>query len=331
MVVAVIGAGPAGASASLELERLGIDYILLDKSRFPRNKPCGGVLPFRVLEEFEIPEEVVERPLKGYRLIAGDLEVKTRFPSPGAIIDRKTFDSYLLTLIGKKPEKFRVRRIEQKKDSVIIYGDEKIEASYVIGCDGANSAVRKSLGIEYPRFASAFQYVFACEKNLVDSTFGDWFEVHYLFSKGYGWVSPLRDRIRVGVGGIGFTRKKLDEFVSHLGERLASCKIAGYEAHRIPMGGVFPGRGRVALAGDAAGTVFPGTGEGIYYAMISGILAARAVKRAMEGEALMQAYTRFLQKRGLLDLSSDFLDRVLSTPESAKAYLKRLRRLSSRE
>ncbi len=330
MDVAVVGAGPAGASACFELDRLGIDYILLDKSKFPRNKPCGGILPFRVLEEFDIPENIIERPLRGYRLIAGDIEVRTVFPSPGAIIDRTTFDYHLLSLIEKKPEKFKVTGIEHLKDRIIIHGNRKIETSYVIGCDGANSIVRKSLGIEYPRFASAFQYILSCEKKQIDEIFGDWFEVHYLFSRGYGWISPLRDRIKVGVGGINFTRKKLEEFATHIKNKLVNCKIISYEAHRIPMGGVFPGRGRIALAGDAAGTVFPGTGEGIYYAMVSGILAARAIKRALDGEDLLQVYTQLLKKRGILDLSSDFLDTVLSTPESARAYLKKLRRLSSR-
>ena len=66
--IAIIGAGPAGAMAARKLEELGIDHVLLDRAEFPRNKPCAGVLSPKIHSLIDIPDEVIERKLEGYRV-----------------------------------------------------------------------------------------------------------------------------------------------------------------------------------------------------------------------------------------------------------------------
>ncbi len=336
--VCVLGAGPAGASAAAELERLGIEYVLIDKAKFPRSKPCGGVLPFRVVEELRLPESVVERPLIGYRIFSPSLEVvESRFPTKGAVVRRSAFDVFLLSSLEQEPLHAKVTSVRERGDCVeLSAGGERIKARYLIAADGANSVARRCLGIAYEKLALACQYVVALPEAAIEERIGEWFEVYYLFSRGYGWLAPLRGAVKAGVGGLGsaFSRRALDSFIraAPVAEKLAGGKITRYQAHRIPMQGPLeePATQRVLLAGDAGGFVFPGTGEGIYYAIKSGVAAARAVAQAMQGEAPAEAYKRELKRGGLLSLRGmDFLDRALASPKHAERYVRRLKRLAN--
>ncbi len=327
--VCIIGSGPAGVSAALELDRLGIDYLLVDRHPFPRPKPCGGVLPWRVLELIELPGEVVESPLRGYRIYSRRSRAESTFPSPGASVSRVKFDAYLASLPENPPERLRVRGVREGEEKVTITdGRRVIEAEYLIGADGANSTVRRCMGVEYGRFASACQYLIEVPE--VEERIGEWFEVYYLFTRGYGWLVPLRGAVRAGVGGLGFGRRQLEEFLSltPVAEKLEGGRVVGYEAHRIPMQGP-AGRlasRRMVLCGDAGGFVYPGTGEGIYYALLSGGAAARAVAAALEGEELARACRReFASLEHLRQV--DFLEGVLGSEERIERYLRRLSKL----
>ncbi|NOZ58330.1 MAG: geranylgeranyl reductase family protein [Euryarchaeota archaeon] len=335
--VCVLGAGPAGASAAAELERLGVDCLLIDRARFPRSKPCGGVLPWRAVEELHLPGEVVERPLEGYRVFSPSGEaVESRFPSPGAVVRRSTFDAFLLDSLEGKPVCARVSGVRERRSGVELLTDEgRLGARYLIAADGANSVARRSLGLGYGKLALACQYVIALPEEAVEERIGGWFEVYYLFSRGYGWLAPLRGAVKAGVGGLGsaFSRRALERFVrtSPVAEKLEGGRVLRYQAHRIPMGGPMErlATRRVAFAGDAGGFVFPGTGEGIYYAIRSGAAAARAVAQALDGRELAQAYEEEARSAGLLSLRDvDFLDTVLASPEHAERYVRRLKKLA---
>lgn len=335
MTVCVLGAGPAGASAAAELERLGVEVVVLDRAGFPREKACGGVLPFRVLREFDVPEDSVERPLEGYRLFSRSLEgVESRFPSRGAVVSRAAFDHGLVRRLESEVQRFEATGVEEAGEGVRVVGrDGAVEADLVVAADGARSAVRRSLGVEYSAMVTAYQYVLELGEDAVDAGFGDWFEVHYRFSRGYGWVAPLRDRVKVGVGGAGFSRNDLDRFVGELGERLEGAERVRYEAGSIPMAGPAGtlATERVALAGDAGGFVFPGTGEGIYYGMKSGRAAARAAARALEGDSFGKVYREMCAAEGLLSLRKvNFLETRLASPEAADRYVRSIAALADR-
>ncbi len=340
--VAVIGSGPCGASAALKLEELGVNFILIDKQSFPRNKTCGGVLPFKVVEEFELNPEAFERPLLGYRIFSrGGVEVETSFSGEGALVDRAKFDSYLISRLNKEPVRLRVRGVKAVKGGVEVLCEKKVKASLVIACDGANSIVRKSLNMDYPELATALQYSFRLDNREIERRIGNWFEVYYYFSRGYGWITPLKGILKVGIGGLGkeYNRELLDSFIvsPRVKEKLEGAELSGYEAHRIPMHGPMKTtvKNRVLLAGDAGGFVYPGTGEGIYYAMKSGRIAAEVSEISLKSDrfddSFIEArYTEKLEASGLLSLRDiDFIDTVLKSPQAAERYVKKLAKLNS--
>jgi flavin-dependent dehydrogenase len=139
--IAIVGAGPAGSQAAFILENTGYEFLVLDKEKFPRPKPCAGILPPRIFSELSIPEEIIERPLDGYRVHSpSGLIVESEFPKPGAIVRRDKFDDLLVKRLKRKPELTHVVGFEIKEHCVELKGrDTSIEAKIVIGSDGANS------------------------------------------------------------------------------------------------------------------------------------------------------------------------------------------------
>ncbi|MCK4265805.1 MAG: NAD(P)/FAD-dependent oxidoreductase [Thermoplasmata archaeon] len=336
--VMIIGAGPAGASAARYLDKAGVDHIIVDKSTFPRPKPCAGVLPPKVLSLIDIPEDIAERPLDGYRLFppSGRM-VESGFPQPGLIVDRSRFDHFLVKGLNAQILNEKVTGITEGEDSVkAVTTDSVFEARYLIGADGANSAVARQIGSRQGSVALAAQYEISLPRETIDSRMGNWFEVYYVLDHGYGWLSPMRDSVKAGVGVLkeklkSNIRNELDAFLEHprVEERIAEGEVIGKEAHTIPMSGPsgILGRDRTLLAGDAGGFVYPGTGEGIYYAMRSGQLAAEAVIVALESgdDSPVRTYESSLEEKGLLSLRDvDFMEKNLSSAERAEAYVRKL-------
>ena len=117
--IAFIGAGPAGAMAARKLEELGIEYTLLDRMEFPRNKPCAGVLSPKIHSLVQIPEKVIERRLVGYRVHGPpDIIVESKFPEPGCIVQRSRFDQYLLDGLRNRPIINHTFEIEDEGDQI---------------------------------------------------------------------------------------------------------------------------------------------------------------------------------------------------------------------
>jgi geranylgeranyl reductase family protein len=347
---AVVGAGPSGASAAFTLEKSGLNIVLIDKEKFPRPKPCAGVLPPRIFSEIEVPKEVVEKPLYGYRIFSpSGLCVESKFPKPGIIVRRENFDSYLISRLKCEPKQMRIVSYEIEKDFVRLHNEkETFCAKVVVGCDGANSlfinVVQKDAvsDIRLNDMALAMQYEISLSDGMIDEKIGNWFEVYYTLINGYGWISPIKGAVKVGVGGVTEDFKKnikqiLDDFIETeiVASKIKNGQVIKKEAHLIPMKGPLStlSADRLLLCGDAGGFVFPGTGEGIYYAIKSGRIAgsvlAQALKDgALNAEYLTKAYNEQLEKNGLLSLRQvDFVEDVLSDADKAEKYVKKLGKL----
>jgi geranylgeranyl reductase family protein len=347
---AIVGAGPAGASAAFTLEKLGYNIVLIDKEGFPRPKPCAGVLPPRIFSEIEVPKEVVERSLYGYRIFSPSGKcVESKFPKAGIIVRRENFDSYLLSRLKCEPKQMRIVNCKIEKDHVKLSGEKgTFCAKAVVGCDGANSLFKKMVQKdETPRknendMALAMQYEISHSDGVIDERIGNWFEVYYTLLNGYGWVSPIKGAVKVGVGGVTEDFKKnikkiLDDFIERedVANKLKNGQMVKTEAHLIPMIGPLSTLSvdRLFLCGDAGGFVFPGTGEGIYYAIKSGRIAARVLGQALkdddlDAESLTKAYNEQLEKNGLLSLRQvDFVEKVLSDANKAETYVRKLGKL----
>lgn len=305
--VAVIGGGPCGATAAADLARMGWRVALLDKAG--RIKPCGGAIPPRLIRDFDIPEHLLVAKVNSAQIVSPSARA-VDMPIDGngyvAMVDREHFDEWLRERArqeGAERIAGRYQRLERDgSEGVIVHfasghaesgaEDQTLRARYVIGSDGALSEVAK----QELRGTSRVPYVFAYHE-IVRSpvqTAGDVrfhakrCDIYYdarVSPDFYAWVFPHGETTSIGTGSAnkGFSlRRAVGDLRKSTG--LEGCETIRKEGAPIPLKPLKRwDNGRdVVVAGDAAGVVAPASGEGIYYAMLSGRLAAEAVARALE-------------------------------------------------
>ncbi len=313
--VVVVGAGPSGATAAYWLARKGALTLLVEKARLPRYKTCGGGVTYKAarLLPFSI-ETVVERTLYAAEFswrTGRHCAVTWREPLV-YMVQRSRFDHLLVEEACRAGAEVRdgaaVSRVEASEDGAVVYaGGERIEAAYVVGADGATGRVARGLGLMSERSAlAALESEVEVEPWAMERWQGrrglDLGEV----TAGYGWVFPKGEHLSVGVGGLPVVEdygRLLHEYDrKHTANRVPGSAIRrvirshGYLLPiRRPGAPVHKGRG--LLGGDAAGLVEVFTGEGIYWAVRSGRIAARAILDGRHDE-----YTRRLDLALMPDL-----------------------------
>ena len=313
--VVVVGGGPAGATAAHDLARRGRSVLLLDRAG--RIKPCGGAIPPRLVRDFAIPDHLMKARVGSARMISPsgkivDMPIKGGFVG---MVDRADFDEWLRSRAaeaGAVRVDGRFERITRDEDGTarVHYlpkgADEMqaVRARQVIGADGALSAVARQeiRGADRTKFVFAYHEIVAAPR--VDDTRC---EIHYdgiLSPDFYAWIFPHGDTMSVGVGSArkGFSLKDATRSLRAV-SGLAFVETIRREGAPIPLKPLKRwDNGRdVVLAGDAAGVVAPASGEGIYYAMYGGRLAADAVDECLrtgDARALSQARQRFMKAHG---------------------------------
>ena len=294
----VIGAGPAGASAAWVLATAGASVIILDRARFPRDKPCGGGVLVSALNHLPFDlSPVVEREIRGFRVrYRRNAEFSHRYDRPLAVMtQRSRLDAFLAEQAAEAGAELRdgaaVRSMELNGAAVIRTASGGVfEAGVAIAADGANGVARRALGL--PRLRAAV----ALEGNAPrgQRAAKRWTDHVGLelgsIPGGYGWVFPKGEHCNLGVGGYPAGAPALR------GELAAYTRSEGFNpdaleqlrAHHLPLRD--PGQplavGPVALVGDAAGLIDPLSGEGIGNAIHSGRLAADAARAYLDGAAL---------------------------------------------
>ena len=285
--VAVVGAGPAGCAAALRVLQLrpGADVVLLDAAAFPRDKTCGdAVAPqaYALLDALGVPgPPAADVPRLRFRSPGGRVADRT-CPEPNHVVRRVDFDAALVRAAvarGARLHRHRVRRLDVGPDRVGL--DGRWAARVVIGADGANSVVRRAL--RPPPTPSAATAVAVRGYTAATPDPG---ALTIEFAPGpvpgYAWSFPLADGgANVGFGvfdrdAAGSRRELLDALRRLLpGQEPDPDSVRG---HHLPLstGPRWHPDGRVLLVGDAAASVNPLTGEGIFDALASGILAGRA-------------------------------------------------------
>ena len=297
----MVGGGPAGSLAALALARRGVDVVVLDKKRFPRDKPCGGGIRYGVYRRFpdladhlragvaihEIRRVLMESP-GGHSVVAsGD--------APFYLTLRRTeLDAALLARAraegARVVEGARATEVERAPGGVVVrcVDGRAFSARVVIGADGVNSVVARAAGLTTGFADEALAIDTMEETPLAELAMAepDTMYVAYGYKgwPGYGYVFPKRDCVDAGVGFLlPFFKRTLSgppyahharflEEVAARGIVRGRSNPGNFKAYRLPLGGPL-GRTyaeRILVCGDAGGFVNAYTGEGIYYAMVTG-------------------------------------------------------------
>lgn len=292
--LAIVGAGPAGSAAALGALTAdpAASVVLVDRDDFPRDKVCGdGIGPegTAVLDHLGVGDVLAGYPrLHRVRLHAPDGTVAAgQAPRPGVVVPRVVLDARLrdaAIAAGAEPVTRQVREVVPDGDGAIV--DGWLRARTVIGADGANGVVRRAVGAgDQPAGHTGiamrgYGHDEALDELAIAFVDDRWPAYAWAFPTGDGTVNvgygPF-DRRTLGDGRRGLVAS-LDRHAELLGVRPDPATL---RAHHLPLSThrPAPAHGRVLLAGDAASLINPFTGEGIYYALLSGVMAGRAAVR----------------------------------------------------
>jgi geranylgeranyl diphosphate/geranylgeranyl-bacteriochlorophyllide a reductase len=319
----VVGGGPAGATAATDLARLGRSVLLLDRGG--RIKPCGGAIPPRLIADFAVPDEQLVAHITSARMVAPSGR-RVDMPIDGGyvgMVDRCRFDEWLRTraaVAGAERRLGSCERIERDADGTarVQYrssdpadrGEQReVRAHAVIGADGAKSSVARQCvpGATQMPFVAAYHEIVRAPRAGSADYDGERCDVYYqgrLSPDFYAWVFPHGDTLSVGVGSAhkGFSlRSAVTDLRRSSGlDALDTVRREGAPIPLRPLARWDNGQD-VVVVGDAAGVVAPASGEGIYYAMTSGRLAAEAVDELLatgDRRALATVRRRFIDDHG---------------------------------
>jgi geranylgeranyl diphosphate/geranylgeranyl-bacteriochlorophyllide a reductase len=303
--VAVVGSGPAGSSAAETLAKAGIETYLIER-KLDNAKPCGGAIPLCMVEEFDLPPEIIDRRVRKMKMISpSNVEVNIgqtlKDDEYIGMCRREVLDGFLrdrAAKLGAKLINGTVHTLEKPSGNTgaytLHYADHSdgsvegvaktLQVDLVIGADGANSRIAKAIDAGDYNYAIAFQErirlpedKMAYYEELAEMYVGD--DVSPDF---YAWVFPKYDHVAVGTGTMKVNKAIIKDLQAGIraraAKKLEGGQIIKVEAHPIPEH-PRPRRvvGRVALVGDAAGYVTKSSGEGIYFAAKSGRMCAETI------------------------------------------------------
>ncbi len=311
----MVGAGPAGTATALGA--LAVDptlsVLLVDRADFPRDKACGdGIAPqvLELLESVGVTGLLDDRtPVRCLALRRGSLEVSRDMARPAWVVPRKIFDQRLVEAAqsaGAHLVRHRVKTIDVRPDCVQV---DDLAGKIVVGADGANSVVRRGRGGPVALAIRGYAPTPVERAGRQEIVFG------LARQPSYAWSFDRGD----GLSNVGYGEQLIPgrphptraELLERLEELLPGASAGGtdWRGHHLPLSSWSwrPRNGRVLLAGDAAGLINPMTGEGIYYAVASGLLAGRAAASAIRfreevagGAGLMDAGAAYRRTAGKL-------------------------------
>ncbi len=361
----ICGAGPSGSIAAKYLAEKGLKVLLLEKSSFPRDKPCGGALRPKVIEEFDwvrngiqkIPHCLCYRAKMFAPSLKNFIDYK-----PGKVVmynvQRKHFDAMLANFAldagAELREKAEVKGVVKKGDGYRLKlknGDE-VSGKVIIGAGGMRDPVAKHLrmreGLPEKWPESDIGLVVVEEYTLDDDFILDKYgkeRTSYFFLKpknlfGYAWSFPKEGVLNIGFGAFWEDMKKINIkqiFNEYIGLLKKEGLVPKNLSQEKPRGAKIPLRGglpitysdNMLILGDAAGFVSPIGGDGIYYGMCSGKIAANVVESAVENDAFGKESLKKYQEEWYEQWGKDlkmlcyFADKMFAKTEQILKYAKR--------
>ncbi|MDG6218988.1 MAG: NAD(P)/FAD-dependent oxidoreductase [Candidatus Thermoplasmatota archaeon] len=334
--VVVVGAGPSGSTAAKTLAKNGVKVLIVDKETFPRDKPCGGGLPLRTLTRFPYIKQlnVIESYSYGGFIYSPSSKYHVAIKKTDPVIAmvlRSTFDNELVKLSINEGADFQENKtvthvkIHPTHAQISFADGTSIATELIIGADGFHSTIARKTGFNaYNRDKGiCILEEFPVSKEIIESIYTDK-HLCYIHSKfqgirGYGWVFPKENHINVGLAVYESKeqlkkrqydlRSLFQEYISilkrqnALPSQLKSVKMKG---------GILPVRplpktvsDRVLLCGDAAGLINPISGEGIYYALVSGEIAGDIASDSIKHQDTTERFLKTYEKRWKQDFGKE--------------------------
>lgn len=330
--VIIVGAGPAGAAAAIELSRAGANVTVIDKAIFPRDKCCGDGLTAGALRHLDYlglnPDDVATwKPVTDV-WISRPSRTPMLFPLPAgpgqfaATASRQELDAAIVNLavasgvdVQQGVSLEAVSLFENRVEVATSNGP--MTADWLIAADGMWSTTRKALGLNQGSYRGewhAFRQYFAAVSDRAAQDLFVWFEPDIL--PGYMWCFPLPDnRANVGFGVLRDGDHKMNELGDlwrDLLQRPHIRSIIGNDAVPEDSHKAWPIPARVGelpltahrtfFIGDAAAACDPMTGEGIGQALQTGLAAATSVLAATSPAAAARSYTDAIESELAVDM-----------------------------
>ncbi|MCK5475093.1 MAG: NAD(P)/FAD-dependent oxidoreductase [Candidatus Pacebacteria bacterium] len=278
--VVIVGAGPAGLSCAETLANNGKSILVLEKNNKIGHKICAGGLTVKIEEESIVFLKNADNVFYSMKLhFSKACRKLDRNNLVTATIDREELGKIMLkkVLKGGVEVKTETEVKEINENSIIVNGQE-IKFDYLVGADGSNSTVRRYLGVKTKKMLVTLQYV-------IPQKIQNFKEMEYFFNSkilnGYFWIFPHKNFTAVGVA---YYPKNVQQNTC-----VKKCFEKWLEKYKIKIGGLklksFPISfdyrdyqfGNKFLIGDAGGFASGATGEGIYFAMVSGKEVAKKI------------------------------------------------------
>jgi geranylgeranyl reductase family protein len=323
----VVGAGPAGASAARRAAQHGLRTLLLEKERLPRNKLCGGGITPKVLTklDFKLPNELIEYEAKALRFHLG--ERLHEFENGRTLLyltTRSKFDLFLTEKAVEAGAELKDKNAVRSVDATGTHVDvstsvENYCSKMVIGADGMGGPTARTSGLYEGWKPDQVAYAIESDVHLGEKRIREFvgdtscFDLYFgVAAAGYGWVFPKRDHLTMGVG-CRLSRLRdgpqlIDNFMKNV-DGLEKSEVSKPQAHLIPLGGVTQvpaARDRILLAGDCAGFAEPLLGEGIYFSIWSGQIAADMAAKACELERFDREFLSEYEQKCEKAFGADF-------------------------
>ena len=337
--VAVIGAGPGGATVARYLAMKGLSVCLIDKDEFPRDKPCGGGFSKTLIDEFPYLRRRADEFIKGVAKVGVLHSPNRRIILEGAVDMAMTlrvdFDNVLFeSAVEEGAEPYlgeRAKSVSFHDDhvEVILNNSDPIKSRIVVGADGVSSMVARETGLNRRWQSSAITACRVAEvptksKEIIDR-YTENLNYHFYANlgglPGYGWIFPKRETINIGLGIVGTHAQGLPRvfgaFVNLLkkeGLLMDDADLRGQQGALVPTGGPISSSfvDRCILLGDSVGMVNPLTGGGIAYAMRASRYAAYVLTHALENDELGSSKLSEYERLWRNDFGNEFQDQLLA-------------------